>query len=172
MKLFLTAAAIACATISLAQAPQHTKLVEADKLYDARLTTKFSLGAPQFTTIVVNLWKGWDENRLDMLSDFLADDASFVFADGTVITGKKAVTEGAKQYRNMFKHTKSTIDTYTSLKMEDGSNTTGVLIWGQENSEMHDGTRNNQLIHEVWLFNKDGKVTYMHQYTSKPPKKD
>ncbi len=60
---------------------------------------------------------------------------------------------------------KSTIHAWVPLKSMD-MNEDVVCIWGNEENTMPDGKIENKEIHEVWWFNKDGKIHEMRQWAA------
>ena len=63
---------------------------------------------------------------------------------------------------------KSDVHGYMSFRSIDKEHD-WVAIWGTENGTMKDGTKKSINLHEVWQFNKDGKVALIRQYSSKLP---
>lgn len=150
---------------------QKEKAIAAEKTmlpYKARFT-KFATGDPRYSVMVLNAWKAWDDNRLDDIADMLADTVTAYLADGTVIKGKDAFINGGKAYRAGFTAVKSEVVAYTSMKHLEGRQGTSVWIWGDEYDTKLDGTTQKSILHEVWAFNKDGKVDLVLQYSRPDP---
>lgn len=171
MKVLLFACALFAGSLLYAQAPAKQVKASADDMpYKARLTTKFSIGSPQYSKIILNLWKDWDNGTLQNFAPLMADDITAVFPDGTVEKGKEKLLNAATEYRSQFETIKSEIITYTTLKLNDGSNSNVVLIWGEEQGKKKDGSEHKMSLHEVWMFDKNGKISYIQQYAGVPPK--
>ena len=123
------------------------------------------MGNPAYADIVLDIWKDWDDNQLDR-HDYFADTLTMMFADGGIMKGKKENLEAAKKYRGGFSKVVSTVHAWLPISSVD-RNEDMVCIWGQEVNTMADGKEETQDLHEVWWFNKDGKVSMVRQWTAK-----
>ena len=132
---------------------------------DAVDDAQFAIGKPAYAKMVRELWKDFDDNNFDR-HDYMADTVIMMFPDGTVSKGKVANLAEVKKYRGSLKSVKSTIFACVSLthpvRKEEA-----VCIWGQEEDTTADGKIEKKDLHEVWWFNKDGKVSRMMQWTAK-----
>lgn len=133
--------------------------------YKAVYSSEFKIGKPAYASKILDLWKDWDENQLDR-HDYFADSVVMVFPDGTVAKGKKEAFEGATKFRSTITKAKSTVHAWVPLRSTD-KNEDVVCIWGQEEDTFADGKIDKRDLHEVWWFNKDGKVVYMRQWAAK-----
>lgn len=100
-------------------------------------------------------------------NDYYADTIKTYFADGSMANGKAAFVAESKKYRGGFTAVKSTIHAMIPIRSQD-KNQDIVCMWGEELSAKADGTTTTSSIHEVWFFNKDGKITTLRQWTAKP----
>lgn len=135
--------------------------------YKATYSSKFKMGNAKYASMVLDLWKDWDDNALDR-HDYLADTITAYFPDGSVVKGKAAFMETSRKYRATFTTVKSVVHAFTTLRPED-KNEDAVCIWGQEDDTAPDGTITKSNLHEVWFFNKDGKISSMRQWHAKVP---
>jgi hypothetical protein len=133
--------------------------------YKATYSSNFKMGKPALANRILDLWKDWDDNQLDR-HDFFSDTVTMMFADGMVMKGKKENLEAAKKYRSGFTKVVSTVHAWLPLTSND-RNEDAVCIWGHEVNTLPDGKEETRDIHEVWWFNKDGKVASMRQWTAK-----
>jgi len=155
--------------LSTAQAQtDQTKTKDQKGDYTATYSSKFEIGNPALTQVIVNIWKDWDANTLDQSAKMFADTLTMYFPDGTMLKGKDQNLAEAKKYRGQFKAVKSTIQAMISLKSID-QNENWVAIWGTEEDTAQDGKVTKVALHEIWRFNKDGKVDIMRQFQSKVP---
>lgn len=136
--------------------------------YSATYSSKFEIGNPAHTTLIMNVWKDWDANTLDNSAKFFADTLVMYSPDGTMTKGKELNLAEAKKYRGKFTTVKSTIQAIISLKSTD-RNEDWVAVWGTEEDTDNDGKKTSVALHEVWRFNKDGKIDLMRQYSAKVP---
>jgi len=130
--------------------------------YAAGYSSSFEIGNSAYANKIVDIWKDWDDNMLDR-HDYMADSLVMELSNGMKIKGKQANLEGAKQHRGSMKAVKTTIHAFVPLRVKD-KNEDVVCIWGEEENTMADGKIEKKPIHEVWWFNKDGKIYYMRQW--------
>lgn len=161
-KLFFSSTLILLGSISaIAQTNNATDLP-----YKVNYSASFKIGNQKYAKMIVDLWKAWDDNALSRYNYF-ADSVIGYFADGSVVKGKQKFEASSMQYRNSFSSVKSTIHAYVPLWSEDRKEDI-VCMWGGDESTKKDGTVEKNEIHEVWFFNKDGKITMVRQWMSKP----
>lgn len=133
--------------------------------YKATYSSDFKMGKAKYANMVLDLWKDWDDNKMDR-HDYFADTITMYFPDGMVVKGKPAAIEAAKKYRGSMASVTSVLHAWVPL-MANNLGQEVVAVWGQENNKMNDGTEETRDIHEVWFFNKDGKVATMRQWVGK-----
>ena len=136
--------------------------------YTATYSSKFEIGNAALTQVIVNLWKDWDADTLDQSAGMFADTLTMYFPDGSMVKGKDQNLAEGKKYRGQFKAVKSTIHALVSLKSVD-HNENWVAIWGTEEDTAQDGKITQVSLHEIWRFNKDGKIDVMRQFQAKVP---
>ena len=134
--------------------------------YKATFSSSFKMGNQKYANKILELWKDWDNNVFTK-SDYFADTVTGYFPDGTTVKGKEAFIETGKKYRAGFTTVKSTVHAWAPLYSED-KKTDAVCIWGEEADTTPDGKTTTTNLHEVWFFNKDGKISAMRQWMAKP----
>ena len=132
--------------------------------YTAGYSSSFTIADPSYSEKILTLWKDFENNTLDNHVDMIADTVTMMFSQGAPVKGKAENLAGAKAYRGSLKNYKVTVDAWMSVKSTD-KNQNFVCIWGAESFTDKDGKQVKQRIHEVWGFNKDGKIDLMMQYT-------
>lgn len=151
-----------------AKAKEKVQKADQSMPYTATYSSKFQIGDPKYSQIIMKLWKDWDDNALDQSVNMFADTMVMYHPDGTVLKGKEQNQAEAKKYRGQFTNVKSTIHAVVSLKSTD-RNENWVAIWGTEEDTAKDGKVTSTELHEVWRFNKDGKIDLMRQFQAKTP---
>lgn len=133
----------------------------------ARLTPRyssFSTGEPANAKTGLLFWRNRDNNKLDNSFPLLADSVEFILPDDTGMYGdRKTVWNNAKAYRSSFTQMKSEADACLPVKTT-GKGHQWVAIWGREHHTTGDGEKESVDLHEVWRFNRQGKVIGMSQY--------
>jgi hypothetical protein len=139
--------------------------------YTATYSSNFQMGDPKYAQMVLRAWKDWDDNALDRSSAMFADTLTMYHPDGSMMKGKDQNLAEGKKFRSQFASVKSTIQAYMSLKSID-KNENWVAIWGSEEDTGKDGKKSIIALHEVWRFNKDGKIDLMRQYAAQIPESE
>jgi len=135
--------------------------------YTAAYSSQLTMGNPEHARMVLQVWRDYEDNRLDQSAALLADSITFEAANGQVIRGRDSVLGAFKQMRGQYTNVKQTVDVYMPIRSTD-RNEDWVLIWGRKDDTGANGTTTN-VIHEIWRINRDGKIDYMSQYIAKPP---
>jgi ketosteroid isomerase-like protein len=131
--------------------------------YTAGYSSKFAMADPSYSDKILSVWKDYENNTLDKHLGLFADTVTMMFAQGTPVKGKAENLASAKAYRASITNYKVSIDAWMSVKSLD-RNENAVLVWGDEDFTDKDGKHIQQRLHEVWIFNKDGKISLMMQY--------
>jgi hypothetical protein len=131
--------------------------------YTAGYSSSFKIADPSYSEKILTLWKDFESNTLDKHIEWFADTVNMMLASGNMIKGKAENLASVKQFRGSITNYKVTVDAWVSLKSTD-KNGNSVCIWGNEEYTDKDGKQVKSRIHEVWGFNKDGKIDLMLQY--------
>jgi hypothetical protein len=131
-------------------------------LYKATYSSKFVIADQSYADKILTLWKDFENNKLDDHINWIADTVNMTLADGRTVKGKAENLAGVKAFRGSLKDMKITVDAWVSLKSDRNENV--VCIWGEEDYTDANGKHVKVSLHEVWGFNKDGKVSLMLQY--------
>jgi ketosteroid isomerase-like protein len=158
MKKLIPAVLAALSVVGICQA-QSSNLP-----YTASYSSNFTIGDPGFAEKVMMLWKDYENNSLDNHADLFADSLIITLADGHSVQGKAQNLAGVKQFRSSLTDFKAHVDAWVSLKSMDREQNV-VCVWGGGNYTDRDGKRVTTRVHEVWVFNKDGKVAFMTQFS-------
>jgi hypothetical protein len=133
--------------------------------YTATYSSSFTMGKSAYAAMILDLWKDWDDNKFER-HDYMADSVVMMFPNGAIAKGKEANMAAAKQIRGSMASVKSIVHAWIPITSTD-KNEDIVCIWGQEEDTLPDGKVEKKDVHEVWWFNKDGKITSMRQWTAK-----
>src|SRR4051794_34005022 len=99
----------------------------------------------------------------------ISDTVTAIMPDGSVLKGRVNFLNGIKAYRSGFTTAKSGVDAWLPIKSTDKGDDL-VCIWRNETDTKNDGTTQKVDLHEVWAFNKDGKLIYLRQFAAPSPK--
>jgi SnoaL-like domain len=148
----------------------HTAMHDNDNMpYTAMYSSQFQMGNSKYSRMVLNAWKAYDDNMLDNIAGTIADTVTAELPDGTVLKGRENFLNALKTYRGGFTAVKDEVVAWVPLKSIDKGDDI-VFVWGSETDTKNDGTTQRMDIHEVWAFNKDGKLAFFKQFAAQSPK--
>jgi hypothetical protein len=156
---------LACNTPSNEVIPVAEKPAEVKKHdYGVKFSysSDLSLADPSLADKVVAMWKHYDANTIDSTRASFADS---VFNDMPGFSGKLQVDSMIKEIkasRAEYSACTTSFDAILTTKAE-GKDETVVGVWGVETATKGGKTKKRDL-HELWGFNKDGKVIWIKQY--------
>ena len=140
----------------------------AEQLYKAVYSSKFAVGDASYSDKVLTIWKDFDSNTLDKHMDWFSDTVTMILADGKIVKGKAENLAAVKAYRSSLKDIKTSVEAWVCMKSLD-RNENVVCVWSDEQVTDKDGKTTANRLHEVWAFNKDGKIYLMLQYSGGNP---
>ena len=181
MKKVFSICIIACAIISCntaenekaADVTTSTNTADANVTYayPARYSSNFEMGDVSKAQKIAQMWKDFDDNNLKAQSNLFADTIRMFFPGMAFNGTKDSMMAMTQQYRDGMSNVKSSIDAIMANKSTDkGKDGDWVSVWGSEVFTSKNGNTDSARIHEVWHFDKEGKIDYMSQFRQEYPK--
>lgn len=134
--------------------------------YTATYGSDFEIGDPKYAQIVLDLWKDFDNNTLANHKDVFADSVYVDFAEGGHFAGTRdTLISMMTAHRTSLGNVTDEVVAWTTIKPK-GKDETWVIVWGKETDEKN-GKKDSVNLNENWMFNKDGKISFMTQYAQK-----
>jgi len=158
-------------TVVVAQGPKKPKAksMKPAMAYEAEYSSKFSIADETYSALVLDLWKDFEENDFERNKDYFAEDLVIALSNGEILNGRDLIINQTKEYRKSIKNYKPTLVSYISLRSDD-KDENWVAVWGEDSFTDEQGITVKTDIHEIWRFNKDGKIDFMKQYAVIPQK--
>lgn len=138
--------------------------------YPINYSSKFEMADPEKGKKITELWKDFDDNKMDNHSNYFADTIGMDFPGMGFKGSRDSMVAMTKGYRSSLGTVSSNVDAVMSVRSTD-KNEDWVLIWGIEHTTSAAGKSDSAHLHEIWRFNKDGKIDYMSQYRQDYPGK-
>jgi hypothetical protein len=129
-------------------------------------SSDFELADAAYADKVVSLWKHYDANTLDSTKSYFADSVETEFPGSSGKFSRDSIMSMVKESRGRHATCVSTFDAIVPLKAS-GKDETAVSVWGSETVTDSKGKKMERDLNEVWIFNKDGKITYIAQFEMK-----
>lgn len=127
--------------------------------YAAGYSSDWAIGNPENVKVVLELYKAYEEDRIDDFDKYLADTVSSQSYDAKYVTVSKAeAIKKAKDLRSTLKFVSEEFIAFVPLHSND-KNEDWVGTWMKEKVIRKDGTRDSTLYMETWHI-RDKKVNY------------
>jgi len=134
--------------------------------YKPLYSSSFKIGEPVYAKTILDIWKAWEENRLQDTREYWADSITMEFADGFKLrTGRDSLIAGGVADRARYSSVIDSVYAWMPLHSTD-KDEDWVGVWAMEYTTTTKGKKDTVDIHEIWQL-KNGKVTYMAQYKGK-----
>lgn len=167
--LMATAAFIACnnasepAAITADSTTATTVAPSISYPYPATYSSDFSIGNPELTKKVLDMYKAMEDNRIDELGKYYADTIiRNNFQQREMVLSRDAMVDLARQFRNQFKEFSETPIAYIALHAND-KNEDWVVTWIKEKVVYNNGKVDSTTYQENWRF-RDGKIYMVDSY--------
>ena len=131
--------------------------------YAIHYSAKFEPIDPQKGKMILDRWKDFENNQLDSWKEIFADTVAMWFPTTKMRASRDTIIARIKSYRNSYKSVKRQVDVVMPTRSADRK-ADFVLIWG---NEKYTDEQNKSIVvelHEVWAFNKEGKIETIEQY--------
>jgi len=130
--------------------------------YHAAYSSAIEIGKAENAKIVLDIWKAFEDNKLDETRALWADSVTMQF-DGYTFHGKgDSVLAEGKAERNKYTSVVDSVDAWLPMHSTD-RNQDWVAVWGREYTVNKKGKKDTADLHELFLVN-NGKVSFMSQY--------
>jgi len=174
MRRLLALAAIAAFVAGCNQNPAPDKTADAmttaaDSLkypYKATYSSAFKMGDAAHAKTVLDIWKAYEENRLQDTKELWGDTVTMEFASGFKLhASRDSLIAGGVAERGKYTSVVDSVEAWMPLHITD-KNEDWVAIWAMEYTTDAKGKKDTSDIHEVWQL-KNGKAVYMLQFSAK-----
>jgi hypothetical protein len=139
---------------------------EASYPYAINYSSQFEYTDPEKGKMVLDAWKDFDNNTLDQVKDKFADTVEMQFPGMKIRASRDSFFAVTKSYRSLYNSVKASVDIVMSTRSTD-KKTDWVLVWGREIKTDKKNVTDTTEVHEVWGFNKEGKIISLEQFVRK-----
>lgn len=138
--------------------------------YKAEYSSDFSIGDPNHSKMVLDLYKMWEEGKIDEMKPLLADSVFIDVFDGNKFNNAAdSFITFAKQMRAGYKSSMPAFDGWIPVHSND-KNEDYVLVWSRDYWTTTDGKSDSLRAHAYFLI-KNNKVAGWSEFSQKltPP---
>jgi ketosteroid isomerase-like protein len=133
--------------------------------YTASYSSDFSIGDPDLTKKVLDMYKALESSQYDTLGTYYADTVNWRnFAEDDLVLPREKLIAKIRNFREQFRELSETPIAFTALHSND-RNDDWVITWIKEKVTYRNGKQDSTTYQECWRF-RDGKV-YMHDSYAK-----
>lgn len=134
--------------------------------YEPVYTSGYEKGNPLYAKEVLTIWKEWETGDVKHRSESFADSLRLILPN-TIVNGKRdSVLSVFGKRRKAYTDVQCYIDSWMPVKAKDNGEEL-VLLWGRQ--DCTNGKKRDYLVlHEIWTFNKQGKIKQLVQYLTSP----
>ena len=138
--------------------------------YTPDYSSDFEIGDAKNAQTLLALYHDWDNNTLDNSKSSFAEIDTMYFSDGSMFAGSRdSLFAVANKMRGQMGSVVDSVHAWVPLRSKDKKED-WVLIWTREISTDSKGKKTAKELHEVWRFDKNGKINLVYQYEQHPPK--
>ena len=134
-----------------------------DYPYPIIYSAKFKFIEPEMGKMVLNFCKNFENNTIDQSKNIFADKVTIEIPMFKINANRDSVLSALKNYRNSFISFKTELDVVMSVKSTDKGDD-WVLVWAIDEYVGKDGVMHKIKYQQVWLVNKEGKISFMEQF--------
>jgi len=138
--------------------------------YKAGYSSDFSIGDANHSKLVLDLYKMWEDNKLDDMKSILADSVGLDFPDGNKFNGPvDSFINMAKQFRSTLSSVKVSFDGWMPVHSNDMKDDY-VLVWSHDYNTDKSGKMDSTRGHAYFLI-KNNKIRSWSEFQQKltPP---
>jgi hypothetical protein len=149
---------------------KETSAAKTDYAYKAEYSPEFSMGDAGHSKMVLDLYKMWEDGKIDDMRPLLADSVFIDIYDGNKFNNTlDSFINFAKQVRTMYKSTRPVFDTWMPVHHKE-SGEDYVLVWNRDYSTSSDDKSDSIRVHAYFQI-KNNKVRGWSEFQQKlaPP---
>lgn len=127
-------------------------------------SSSFEIGDQKNSAMIIQgSWKDWQDNKLDSMKSWVADDIVAMHSDNSMIKGADSLMAIWKRHRANYSSSTDSIHSVLSVHSTD-KNEDWVLVWATSYDTKLDGSKDTTDLMETWRINKQGKADRLYQY--------
>ena len=121
--------------------------------YTATYSSDFSMGDANHSKMVLDLFKMWEDNKVDEMKTLLADSVWINFPDGYKFKDNTvdSMIKFAKEYRKTLSSVRTNMDGWMPVRANDKKQDF-VLTWGTDYIKNNEGKEDSISVHAYFLI--------------------
>lgn len=129
--------------------------------------SEFETGDPKNSKTVLEIWRQFETGNLMSTGNKFADSISLVFKDKIYFGKRDSILAIYKERRDAYENVQCYVDSWLPVHAKQTGDDL-VLLWGRQDCISQNKKRDYLVLHEVWSFNRQGKIRSLVQYITHP----
>ena len=146
--------------------PQQEKELgqkDVDYPYPMAYSAKFKFIDPEKGKMVLSFIKNFENITIENSKNIFADKVTIDLPKLKLKSNRDSILSALKSYRDLFTSFKTELDVVMSVKSTDKGDD-WVLVWAIDDYTDKDNVKHKVKYQQVWLLNKEGKISFMEQF--------
>lgn len=134
--------------------------------YDA-IYSELEHGNPVNAQKVLEVWRFYETGNMQSTGKYFSDSLTLIFLDNIYSGKRDSILNIWQKRRDRYYGVQSYVDTWLPVHAKQTGEDM-VLLWGRQDCATKDGQRPYLILHEIWRFDKAGKIRSVDQYLTHP----
>lgn len=130
-------------------------------------SNEFDPGKPEYARMVLQVWRQYETGSMKPEWKSFADTIRLILPDKILHGHKDSILQLYQQRRDRYINMQCFISSWLPVHFTDEGDDV-VYVWGIYDGTFANGDRDYAMVHEIWRFNKDGKISELEQFRTHP----
>ena len=135
--------------------------------YTAVHSNSFDKGNEQLSKNVLDIWRQYETGKLFATEKLFADSLRLILPDRIIEGSREQVIAQYQKRRDAFSDMQCFVYSWMPVHRADTKEDL-VFVWGLYDGTKKNGDRDYAQVHEIWRFDKEGKIKEMEQFITHP----
>jgi hypothetical protein len=135
--------------------------------YSPVYASEFEPGRSLYAKMVLDIWKQYETGDVTHSAKSFSDSVLIILPDKTFRGRRDSALSFLKKRRQVYVEVQCFIDAWMPVHVKDVGDDL-VFLWGRQDCTAKNGKRDYLVVHEIWRFDKKGKIRSLQQYYTRP----
>jgi hypothetical protein len=130
-------------------------------------SNSFDKGKDTLARNVLQIWRQYETGNIKSTDKFFADTVRLILSDQIIEGSRDTVMKQYQKRRDAYAEMQSFVYSWLPVHTAD-TKQDFVYVWGLHDGTKKNGDRDYALLHEIWRFDRNGKIREMEQFRTHP----
>jgi len=135
--------------------------------YIATQSNNFEKGNEHLAKKVLEIWRQYETGKLITTEKYFSDNVRLILPDKMMEGNRDSVMMLYQKRRDGFSNMQCFVYSWMPVHTADTKENI-VFVWGLYDGTRKNGDRDYAQVHEIWRFDKKGKIREMEQFLTHP----